>query len=215
MIPTRLVGPVLAAALAFLWAERLPAQDTRDLDPSRGAELSVSATILTPVAELTSSPAFTTEVSTAIGATGTVTYWFTRHLGVMAQGTWAPAELNVRPSEFTGPIPRGLGDVEYLAGTGAVAYRLVLPAPLAALEPYFGLGGGARHLSVEPQASPDAEDATDPVGTVIAGASTRVGGSVALRLELRDLVSRYESPLDGRTRLQNDILVSVGVAVRP
>lgn len=180
-----------------------------------GPEVSVSAAVLAPLAELTTTPAFATEVSTAVGAAGTATWWLGRELGVAVQGVWAPAELNVRPSEFTGPIPRGLGEAEYLAGTAAVTYRLATDGALGVVEPFFGLGAGVRHLSFEPVASPDAEDATDPVGTVLAGVATRVRPSLAVRLELRDLVSAYESPLDGEARLQNDVLVSVGVSFRP
>lgn len=183
--------------------------------PPSGPELSFSASVLTPLAELTSDVAFATEVSTAVGASGTVTWWFGRELGLVAQGLWAPAELHVRPSEFTGPIPTDLGDAEYLAGTAALAYRIPTSGALAGVEPFFGLGGGARHLSLDPVASPDAEDATDPAGTALAGVTTQVSPTLSLRLEIRDLVSSYESPLDGETRLQNDVLVSVGVSLRP
>lgn len=201
-----------AAALLSLVAPRpVPAQS----HAGTGPEVSLSGSVLAPLAELTSSPAFTTEISTAVGGSGAVTYWFGRRLGLTVQGLWAPAELNVRPSEFTGPIPTGLGDADYAAGTAAVTYRLATSGSLGLVEPFFGLGAGVRHLSLEPAASPDAEDATDPVGTALAGVATRVWPSVALRMEIRDLISAYESPLDGETRLQNDVVVSVGVSLRP
>lgn len=204
-----------AALLALTPPTPLSAQPAPADAPSAGPELSLSASVLAPLAELTSTAQFTTQVSTAVGASGGVTWWLGRHLGLRAHGVWAPAELNVRPSEFTGPIPTDLGDARYLAGAGAVTFRLGLPGAASGVEPYVGLGGGVRHLSVDPQASPDVEDALDPVGTVLAGATTRVGGSFSLRLEIQDLVSRYESPLDGETRLQNDLLVTVGGAFRP
>lgn len=180
-----------------------------------GPELSVSAAVFAPLAELTSSAIFATELSTAIGAAGTASWWFGRELGLALQGVWAPAELNARPSEFTGPIPTGLGDAEYMAGTAALTYRPATDGSLGVVEPFVGLGAGLRRLSVEPVASPDVEDATDPVGTVLAGVATRVWPSLAVRLELRDLVSAYESPLDDERRVQNDLLVSVGVSFRP
>lgn len=183
--------------------------------PPSGPEFAFSVSVLTPLAQLTSDVAFATEVSTAVGASGTVTWWFGRELGLVAQGLWAPAELNVRPSEFTGPIPTDLGDAEYLAGTAALTYRIPLSGALAGVEPFFGVGSGVRHLSLDPIASPDAEDATDPAGTALAGVTTQVSPALAVRLEIRDLVSSYESPLDGETRLQNDVLVSVGVSLRP
>lgn len=206
------------AGLAALLALTLTSASGADAQPrvaSSGPELSVSASVLTPLAELTSDVAFSTEISTAVGASGTVTWWFGRELGITAQGVWAPAELTVRPSQFTGPIPTDLGDADYLAGTAALTYRIPTSGALAAVEPFLGLGGGVRHLSLDPVASPDAEDATDPAGTALAGVTTRVWPSLALRLEIRDLVSVYESPLDGETRLQNDVMVSVGVSLRP
>lgn len=206
------------AGLAALFALALASVSTaagQSEGPQPGPELAVSASVLAPLAELTSDVAFSTEVSTAVGASGTVAWWFGPELGLTAQGVWAPAELNVRPSEFTGPIPTGLGDVGYLAGTAAVTYRVPTSGALAAVEPFFGLGGGVRRLSLDPLASPDAEDATDPVATALAGVTTRVWPSLGVRLEIRDLVSQYESPLDGETRIQNDVLVSVGVTVRP
>lgn len=207
-----LAGLAAVLALTLTSAAGVAAQPE---EPPPGPELALSASVLTPLAELTSDVAFATEISTAVGASGTVTWWFGRELGLTAQGVWAPAELNVRTSEFTGPIPTGLGDVDYLAGTAALTYRVPTSGALAGVEPFFGLGGGVRHLSLDPVASPDAEDATDPVGTALAGVTTRVWPTLAVRLEIRDLVSWYESPLDGETRLQNDLLVSVGVSLRP
>lgn len=209
---SRIVGLVATLALAFSSVGDAAAQPE---GPPSGPEISLSASVLAPLAGLTSSTAFTTEVSTAVGASGTVAWWFAPNLGLTAQGVWAPAELNVRPSEFTGPIPTGLGDADYLAGTAAVTYRISTSGALGSVEPFFGVGGGVRRLSLDPVASPDAEDSTDPVGTALAGVTTRVWPSLAVRMEIRDLVSRYESPLDGETRLQNDVLVSVGVSLRP
>lgn len=212
-VPRRwLAGTVFLLALVLTSASGAVAQSA---GPPSGPEIAVSASVLTPLAELTSDVGFASEVSTAVGASGTVTWWFGPELGVTAQGLWAPAELHVRPSEFTGPIPTDLGDADYLAGTAAVTYRVPTSGALAAVEPFFGLGGGVRHLSLDPVAAPEAEDATDPVGTALAGVATRVWPSLAVRLEIRDLVSVYESPLDGDTRLQNDVLISVGVSVRP
>jgi hypothetical protein len=208
----RLAGLAALLALTLTSVSGVAAQPA---EAPSGPEIALSASVLTPLAELTSDVAFSTEVSTAVGASGTVAWWFGPELGLTAQGVWAPADLTVRPSEFTGPIPTDLGDADYLAGTAALTYRIPTSGALSGVEPFFGLGGGVRHLSLDPVASPDAEDSTDPVGTALAGVATRVWPSLAVRLEVRDLVSEYESPLDGETRLQNDVLVSVGVSLRP
>lgn len=181
-----------------------------------GPEFSVSAGVLAPLAELTSDPAsFATEVSSAVGVTGTAGYWLGSGFGIAVHGSWAPARLNIQQTQFTGPIPDDLGDADYLVGTLDLLYRIRPGGPASIVEPFVGLGGGIRRLSVDPIASPEVEDATDPAATVTAGAHAHLWPGVALRLAVRDLVSRFESPLDGTTRVQNDIVVGVGMSFRP
>jgi len=206
-----LLVTVLLAAPSGLGAQS-PASDAA----SPGAEVSVSGAALTPLALLTENPGtFGTEISTGLGVTGTVGYWLGSGFGVVGHGGWVPAELDLQQAEFTGPIPDQLGDADYLVGTLNLVYRLNLPGPAAAVEPFFGIGGGVRDLDVDPQASPDVEDATDLAGTLTAGAYTRLWAGGHLRLSVRDVVTSYRSPLSGESRLQNDILVSVGLSVRP
>lgn len=215
MAPRRTIVTLRACAAALLLI--LPAPAPGQPAPSgAGPEVSVTAGVLAPLAELTSDPgSFSTEVSSAVGVSGSLGYWLGAGFGVAASGVWAPAELNVQQSGFTGPIPNDLGDADYLAGTLALMYRIRSGGAAPIVEPFFGLGAGVRRLSVDPIAAPEVEDATDPAATVVAGAVTRLGSGLALRLEVRDLVSRYESPLDGESRVQNDVVVGVGMSFRP
>lgn len=215
---TRSPGCALAILLSLSFppagahAQAAPAP----LPAGPGPEISVSGTALTPLALLTENPGtFGTEISTGLGVTGTLGWWFGDSFGVTAHGVWVPAELDLQQSTFTGPIPDALGDADYLAGSLNLVYRLTLPGAASAVEPYFGLGGGVRDLDVAPVASPDVADATDLAGTLVGGTYARLGSGASLRLEVRDLVSTYESPLSGDSKLQNDLLVSIGIGFRP
>lgn len=215
MLPRRVTTTFRAGVAALLLSVPAAALG-QPASPGPGPEVSVTAGVLAPLAELTSNPgSFSTEVSSAVGVSATLGYWLGSGFGVAANGVWVPAELNVQQSGFTGPIPTGLGDADVLAGTLNLTYRILPGGSAGMVEPFFGLGAGVRRLSVDPIAAPEVEDATDPAATVVAGAVTRLWPDLALRLEVRDLVSRYEAPVDGETRVQNDIVVGVGMSFRP
>lgn len=206
--PTPLL--VVAALVSLAGPPPVAAQAGGD-----GLEVAVAGTALAPLGRLTSDAVFATEVSSALGASAAATYWFGDALGVSALATWADGDLNIRPSEFTGPIPTDLGSAAHGTGSLNLVYRLRFAGPAAVLEPFFVLGGGVRRLDVDPIATPDVRDATDPMGTVAGGVYAHLWRPLAIRFEVRDFVSSYESPVDGDTALQNDVLVSVGLSVRP
>lgn len=182
---------------------------------ARGLEASVGVGVLTPLALLSSDPGtFATEVSTAVALSGSVTWWL-GGFGVGVSTAIAPAELNVRGSGFTGPIPNDLGNADYLAATVDLLYRLRLEGAASLIEPYFGLGVGARRLGFDPIAQIDVQTSTDLAGTATAGARVRIGGGFAVRTELRDYVSSFDATRTGESNLQNDIVASVILSVRP
>lgn len=186
--------------------------------PSAGAgpQVSVAGSILTPLAPLTRSDvSFDTEVSTAAAVSGGLTWWLGERLGVSGRGVWAPAKLNLRSAPLGAAVPDDLGEADYLAGTLEVHYRFLPGGAAAMLEPFVALGGGVRDLSLDPVAAPEARSATDPVATAAAGTHVRLGGSTALRVELRDLVSSYDAGETGEARIQHDVFVSVGMSFRP
>lgn len=170
--------------------------------------------VLAPLSRLTADPeTFETEVSSSALFGGEVSWWPRRRIGLAAQGAWAPAELSLIPTDFTGALPDDLGDAAYWAASLEARYRLPVPPEVDLVRPYVAAGGGLRRLDVQPIASPEVTDATDPMATAAAGARVRVGADAALRFELRDRVTRFESPTGGDDRWQNDLAVTVGLGV--
>ena len=180
-----------------------------------GPEVSISAGVLAPLSLLsTSDVSFSTEVSSSAALGGGVTWWLGA-FGVSAQGVWAPAQLSLRPTGIGGVVPDDLGDAEYLAGSLDLVYRLRLRGAAAIVEPYFALGGGVRRLELDAVARPEVRSSTDPMGTVAAGARVDLWRPAAIRFEVRDQVSRFDATETGASKIQNDILVTVGLSVRP
>lgn len=210
---------VVVAALAVALpasVSPLAAQEQGPPRAARGPEVSLSAAAMTPLAPLTRSDvSFDTEVSSSAAVTGALTWWIGRHLGVSGRGTWAPAKLNLRGAPLGAAVPDDLGDADYLAGLVEVSYRFLPGGAASMLEPFVSLGGGVRDLSLDPVAAPEARSATDPVATAAAGTDVRAWGDLSLRVELRDLVSSYDSGETGESRIQHDVFVSVGLSLRP
>ena len=220
MSPSRPASTALAAALAgalFLLPADAPlAAQANGPQAAEGPEVSLSGLVLTPLTPLTESDvSFDTEVSSAAGVTGGVTWWLGRHLGVSARAAWAPAQLNLRGAPLGAAVPDDLGDADYLAGTLEATWRFLPAGAASMLQPFVSVGGGVRHLELEPVAEPEARSATDPAATAAAGTRVRLWENVALRLELRDLVSPYDAGETGETRMQHDVAVSVGLILRP
>ncbi len=171
---------------------------------------------LAPLARLSSDPgSFAVQVSSAPLVGGDIGWWLRNGFGVGAEVLYAPASLNIIPTSFQGPIPTDLGDARYLAATFEVRYRLPLRGPAGVLAPYVALGGGVRHLNFDPIASLDVKDTTGPVGTIAGGAEARLYGPVAMRLELRDYVSRFKAASGAGSRVQHDVAITVGFGVLP
>ena len=168
-----------------------------------------------PVSNLTQDPeSFGTSVTPGIAVGLDGAYWFRSGFGVGLQGFWAPAELNVIATEFQGTIPERLGNVQYFAFSVNALYRLSVGGTASVVQPYFALGAGLRHLGVEAIASPEVEDSTDPALTAALGVFVPVASAFAIRAELRDYASNYKSPTTGESKLQNDIIISIGFTYR-
>lgn len=222
--PTPRDAVLLAAAAALLLAPetaRTQAVSDTGADPDSRPpagpriEATAFAGVLAPLARLTADPeTFETEISSSALVGAEATWWPRRRLGVALQGVWAPAQLSLIPTDFTGALPSDLGDADYLAASAEVRYRLALPPEVSMVRPYLALGGGVRRLDVQAIASPEVTDATDPMATAAAGAHVRLAGRFELRVELRDRITIYGSPTGAEDRIQNDLGISVGLAVR-
>ena len=206
--------PALLCLAAVLAAGVPEPADGQPAHPN-GPEISVSGGVLAPLSLLsTSDISFSTEVSSSAAVAGGVTWWLGA-VGLAARGAWAPARLSLRPTGIGGAVPDDLGDADYLAGTVDLVYRLRPPGAAAMVEPFLAVGGGVRRLELDAVASPEVRSSTDPVGTVAAGARVDLWLPVALRFEVRDHLSRFDATETGDSKLQNDILITVGLSVRP
>ncbi|MFQ5689776.1 MAG: hypothetical protein ACE5HQ_05840 [Gemmatimonadota bacterium] len=208
------VAAVLGSPVAGLG--QVPAYDSEPepFEPSR-IDLVVFGGALTPLSDLTKDEnSFGTVITAAasLGAEGT--YWFENGFGVAVQALYAPADLRITPTSFQGAVPPDLGSADYIAAAASLRYRLRLEGVAEIVQPYFGLGAGIRHLSVDAIASPEVDDVTDPVATAAAGAFVTVSRLFKFRFELRDWVSSFDTPTNGDSRIQNDISVTIGVGVK-
>ena len=168
-----------------------------------------------PVANLTNnSDTFGTSVTpgVALGAEGA--YWFRSGFGIGLQGFWAPSQLNGFETNVEGTIPETLGSVQYFAFSANAMYRLNVGGPAATVQPYFALGAGLRYLDVDTNAGPEVEGAADPALTAGMGVFVPLAQAMALRVEFRDYMSTYKSPVTGDSKLQNDLLISIGFTYR-
>jgi hypothetical protein len=221
--------PAAAIAAAALLAAGLagpaPAQDADALPvPSSGpAEarsrvlVEVGPGLLAPLANLapgdTGAPGTAPEpapsLSVAGSASANAVYLFSPKLGIGLHGTWSRPDVDLErvvggaPSEDT----RRLGDADFLAGTGELVYRPLAAPGGRSIDPFLAAGAGMRHLSFS---ASSLEDSTDPVVTVAGGARTALGGRFHWLLEVRGFFASTD-PTGRGSRVQNDVLVTVGV----
>lgn len=168
--------------------------------------------LVTPVANLTDDPeTFATSIDPYVALGVDLTYWVSSRFGVDLTGVYAPSQLQARGTQFQGAVPPDLGDATLLIGVLSAVYRFPSSGSGTALEPYFAGGFGLKRIDVDEIAAPQVESTTDPTATLAAGIRTRLVPSVVLKVEVRDFASYYESPSTGESKLQNDVVVTVGV----
>ncbi len=205
----------LVATTSSLAAQVPAATGRSEVDPSRSIDVTAFFGWISPLSNLTEDPAsFDTTISPYIAVGADAVYWLSRNLGVGVTGLWVPADLQIRPTEFQGAVPSDLGDVTYLSALANVVYRIRVSGTSSPVEPYFALGAGVRHLSVDEIAKPEVDTATDLAASLAAGVRVAVWRGLVMRAEVRDVSSFFESPTTGDSRLQNDIAVTVGLGTR-
>lgn len=210
------VAAMLVAAPATRAQEATgPGAEERAPTPPR-AVIGVFTGVLAPLNDLTSDPgSFGTAITVSPTFGVDAAFWPGRgSFGLGLQGLLAPGDLQVKATEFQGAVPEELGNAHYFAGSATLLYRLRLADAQERVEPYFGVGAGLRHLSVEAVAEPEVEDVTDPMGTLAAGTRVWFSRRLAIRFEVRDHLLAFESPTTGESRIQNDISVTVGLGTR-
>lgn len=168
--------------------------------------------LVTPVANLTEDPeTFATSIDPYLALGLDLTYWVSTRFGLDLTGVYSPSQLKARGTQFQGAIPPDLGDATLFIGTLSAVYRFPASGSGTALEPYFAAGFGLKRLNLDEIAAPAAESSTDPTATLAAGVRTRLIPRVVLRVEVRDFASYFESSGTGESKLQNDVVMTVGV----
>lgn len=208
---------LLLFVLALGWTPGLQAQMDGADDVPTGSEYRAFFGALQPLANLTSNPdTWGTVISPDIALGVDATFWLSRNLGISTVGVFAPANLDVFATQAPGAVelPEDVGNATYFSGTVSLTYRIVSGGSAGSLEPYFSIGGGVRHLELDAVAEPEAESSTDPAATLAGGLRIEVLDGLWMSIELRDIVSRYESPATGDARLQNDTVLSLGFGIR-
>lgn len=163
-------------------------------------------------------------LSSSFAAAAGVTRWLDGRWGLAADGLWATGGPDVTRAPEDGPGSPGSGGGEddqaddagatYLTGTARVLYRL--PSLSGVVEPQFGMGLGIRHLTMDETGRFASVSETDPAAVLSGAVRSPISGRASLTVELRDVLSFAGG---GATReggsLQNDVIVLVGMSVRP
>lgn len=217
-----LVGPS-----SDLAAQRSPDPGARQVSddlglwPARSSVIfDLSIGLLTPLGNLTPDEEATeaTEItpalqlSTGVVLAGGATLFLGPKVGLAFHASWAGADVDQKALPDGGTDDdRPLGDADHLTATVGVVYRL-LAAPLGALDPYVSAGAGIRRVSFSFD-DPRLEDATDPMLTAAAGVRAFLMGRFHWTLDVRNGISMFEAA-DGGSRIQNDLMVTVGLGAR-
>ncbi|MDE2879482.1 hypothetical protein [Candidatus Palauibacter soopunensis] len=200
----------LAPGASDLTAQMAPAAPLGD---DTGPELFGLAGVIQPLNNLTDNTgAYGTVMPPDVMMGGEVTYWASRAVGIGVMGLYSPATLE-GVAGGPGRGPGTLGEMEYLAGTVNLTFRLRSSGSAGALEPYFTMGGGLRQLKFYGAEVPKLS-ATDPMATAAIGVRVQLMSALWFRGELRDMASYYISAATDASKLQNDIGVTIGFGYR-
>ncbi len=214
----RPAGVLLFLFLCGLYpgASKLTAQMTpaAAFGDDTGPELFGLAGVIQPLNNLTDNTgAYGTVIPPDVMMGGEATYWASRAVGIGVMGLYSPATLEA-VAGGPGRGPGTLGEMEYLAGTVNLTFRLRSAGSAGALEPYFTVGGGLRQLKFYGAEVPKLS-ATDPLATAAIGVRVHLMSSLWFRGELRNMASYYISAETDASKLQNDIGITIGFGVRP
>jgi hypothetical protein len=183
--------------------------------PGPSTELVAYVGIFYTLANLTLDPAsFGTVIDPDVALGASAVIWTSDRFGFGVTGLFSPANLTAIGAQFQGATPSDLGSATYLAGAVNALYRVPVSGTATTVEPYFALGAGLKHLSLDEIAAPEAESATDPLVTGAIGVRIGILGNLLMRAEVRDFASLYESPTTGDSRVQHDLAVTVGFGTR-
>ena len=187
-------------------------------------ELSGSIGLLTPLSSLASTDVqavdtavvVRTDLSTTVAFVAELDYFFPNGLVIGVQGAYAGPDVTAQVVDTTAVPPAfvNLGTANYWAISGNVMYRPHLTGPAAMVVPYGAIGAGVRSLSFSQNGTLGLANSTDFMGTAAFGAVVGLADWIGLRGELRYNLSSYKSALTGGSKMQNNIVVSVGATAK-
>ena len=218
---TRLTGTFLLLGgllLAGSGSSELAAQLRMTPDPppgkDTGAEFAGFVGVLQPLGNLTDSgDSFGMAIPPDLLMGGEVTWWASRAVGIGVMGLYSPATLNpVGIGGGSRSVSR-LGEIEYMTGIASLTFRLRSDGATGLIEPYASVGGGLRRLRFAGRAVPEIS-ATDPAATIAAGLRVSLTPSIWFRGEVRDMASFYISRATDASKLQNDVVITIGFGIR-
>jgi hypothetical protein len=207
------LGVALTLGLGIRAAAQMPGEDAGSGEPG-GVQFAAFVGWVAPISNLTdNADNFSTVMNPYVAFGAEAMYWMSETFGIGLLGLFAPSELHATQVQ-PGVEVLDLGNANYLAAVANAVYRVPVSGTASAVQPYFAAGFGIRHLDLDDTLATEAASSTDPTGSIAAVAWIPLSGSVALRAELRDFVSFFESPINGDSKLQNDIAISIGIGTR-
>lgn len=217
-----LFGWLLPAGTAS--AQDMAMADEQPEERRSALDLSGAIGVLAPLSSLTSfniegadtSVVARTDLSTTVAFLAELDYYFPNGLGIGVSATYAKPDVTAQVVDTTAVPPAfvTLGDANYWAISGNLMYRPHLTGPRAIVVPYGAIGAGVRSLSFSQSGTLALSNSTDFMGTAALGAIVDLATWLGLRGELRYNLSSYKSALTGNSKLQNDIVLSVGLTAK-
>lgn len=207
---------VLAAASLAAVPEHARAQDRESEGGAGGVEVTGYVGLLTPLAKLadqgdTISAEFSTKAAFALE----LDLWLDNGLGLAVVGGYSRPDLTLQLFEEDAafPVPIELGSADMWFATADVMFRPNFGGAAAVLKPYVGVGAGVLSVTYPQVEDIRIGDETRFVGNIFAGAHYLVTGPLFARLDVRDYISRLDTPPFEETRIQHDLIVSFGLGL--
>lgn len=206
----------LFAAAALTVSPGLAVGQQAEGSSAGGFEVTGYVGVLTPLARLadqgdTISAEFSTKAAFALE----LDFWLDNGLGFAVVGAYSRPDLTIQVFEEDSPfpLPIELGTADMWFVTADIMFRPNLGGAAAVLKPYFGAGAGVLSLTYPQREEIQIGDEERFVGNVFAGAHYLVTGPLFARLDIRDYISKLDTPPFEETRLQHDLIVSFGLGV--
>lgn len=192
----------------------LPVSQAYGQDSDSNLELTGYFGAMLPLSKLANrDDMFKAELSTKTAFGASLDYWFGGSWGIQVMGGIAQPDLTVSTvdPDTNFPLSVELGTVDFVHGEATILYRPQLTGAAAVLLPYFGVGVGMRKLNFPDES--EFEDSDDVTFIVTAGSHIRLGSRTFLRLDVRDLISSFDPGDLDESKLQNEVVLNIGLGI--